>query len=462
MCSEIANNSSRESGVAIRVSNMSKGYEIYEQPQDRLKQSIFPRLQRLVGLTSKQYYRPYWALNGINFELKKGETLGLIGSNGAGKSTLLQIITGTLTPTSGTVEVYGRVAALLELGSGFNPEFTGSENIYINAAILGLTTAEIDAKYDAIKSFAEIGDFIEQPVKTYSSGMFARLAFSIAINVEPQILIIDEALAVGDARFVAKCMRRIKEVQESGASILFVSHDVSSVRTLCSRALWLEKGSIVEQGDVFPVTGRFTEFMFMDENSEDYTPQSEVIADKKSMPEEQEYLKISETSEQPQTTKDTDIKLPILDSRPVTHWGSHKGLIIAAEVQNDIGIKQDVFKWGDKVKILIQLDIPKEISRDHLSIAFSIKDLKGTDLIVSTTKDFINRDLPKKQDFCISFEMTNNLVAGKYMLVAAVENRQHQDIHYYEYIEGAHYFSILSEQRIFGLFQPNIEQRILA
>ncbi len=246
------------SEAAIKVENLSKCYQIYDTPRDRLKQFVLPRMQQLIGLHSTQYYREFWALRNVSFEVAKGETVGIIGRNGSGKSTLLQIICGTLSPSFGRITTHGRIAALLELGAGFNPEFTGRENVYMNASVLGLSRDEIDARFDDIAAFADIGEFIEQPIKAYSSGMYARLAFSIAINVDPEILIVDEALAVGDARFVSKCMRRIKEIQENGATILFVSHDVSSVRTLCERAIWLDKGRVVEQGDVFPVTGQFT------------------------------------------------------------------------------------------------------------------------------------------------------------------------------------------------------------
>ena len=186
------------SEIAIKVENLSKCYQIYDQPRDRLKQFLLPRLQRVVGLTPKQYYREFWALKDTSFDVKKGETVGIIGRNGSGKSTLLQMICGTLSPTTGSVATHGRIAALLELGSGFNPEFTGRENVYMNASVLGLTNDEIDARFDEIAAFADIGEFIEQPVKTYSSGMYSRLAFSIAINVDPEILIVDEALAVGE------------------------------------------------------------------------------------------------------------------------------------------------------------------------------------------------------------------------------------------------------------------------
>lgn len=227
--------------VAIRVRNLSKCYQIYDRPHDRLKQSLYPRLQKLAGKPPKQYHREFWALKDVSFEVKKGETIGIIGRNGSGKSTLLQLICGTLTPTGGTVETNGRIAALLELGSGFNPEFTGRENVYMNASILGLTEAEIDARYDDIAAFADIGEFIEQPVRTYSSGMYVRLAFAVIAHVDADILIIDEALAVGDAFFTQKCMRFLREFREHG-TVLFVSHDTGAVINFCHHAIWLEKG----------------------------------------------------------------------------------------------------------------------------------------------------------------------------------------------------------------------------
>ncbi len=196
--------------IAIRVTNLSKSYQIYETPRDRLKQFVLPRLQRIAGQAPRQYYREFRALNNVSFDVRKGETVGIIGRNGSGKSTLLQIICGTLTPTGGTVETRGRIAALLELGSGFNPDFTGRENVYLNASVLGLPQEEIETRFDDIAAFADIGDFIDQPVKTYSSGMIVRLAFAVAINVDPDILVIDEALSVGDELFQRKCFSRIE------------------------------------------------------------------------------------------------------------------------------------------------------------------------------------------------------------------------------------------------------------
>jgi homopolymeric O-antigen transport system ATP-binding protein len=226
----------------IQVSNLGKCYHMYKRPQDRLKQSLVPRLRQLVGKPAKRYFREFWSLRNVSFEVKKGETVGILGRNGYGKSTLLQLICGTLNPTTGTVETQGRIAALLELGSGFNPQFSGRENVYLNGAILGLSKEEIDARYDAIAGFADIGDFIEQPVQVYSSGMVVRLAFAVQAMVDPDILVVDEALAVGDEKFQRKCFARIQELKNKGTSILFVSHSAPQIVELCDKALLLEQG----------------------------------------------------------------------------------------------------------------------------------------------------------------------------------------------------------------------------
>ena len=238
---------SKMKDVVIRVDALSKCYQIYDKPHERLKQSLVPRFQRLIGTRTRQYFREFWALKGVSFEVQRGETLGIIGRNGSGKSTLLQLICGTLAPTTGSLEVNGRVAALLELGAGFNPEFTGRENIYMNASILGLTRAEIEERYEDILAFADIGDFINQPVKTYSSGMYVRLAFAINAHVDADILIIDEALAVGDVFFTQKCMRYLRAFKERG-TLLFVTHDTGAVMNFCTRAILLELGQIQMQG----------------------------------------------------------------------------------------------------------------------------------------------------------------------------------------------------------------------
>ena len=227
---------------AIRVENLGKCYQVYANPKDRLRQAIMPRLRAFGGFEARQYYREFWALRGVSLEVAEGETVGIIGRNGSGKSTLLQMICGTLDPTEGTVETQGRVAALLELGAGFNPEFTGRENVFMNASVLGLEDEEIADRFDDIASFADIGEFIDQPVKHYSSGMYARLAFAVAISVDPRILIVDEALSVGDEPFQRKCFARIEQIKRDGGSILLVSHTASTVVSLCDRAILLHAG----------------------------------------------------------------------------------------------------------------------------------------------------------------------------------------------------------------------------
>jgi len=235
--------------IAVRVDSVSKQYRIYDRPADRLKETLTRGHWKA--------HREFWALKDVCFEVEAGTTTGIIGPNGSGKSTLLQIITGTLEPTHGSVSIEGRVAALLELGAGFNPEFTGIENIFMNAALMGFSKSETEQLLPEIASFAEIGDFIYQPLKMYSSGMYIRLAFAAAIAVAPQILIIDEALAVGDAVFQHRCMRRIKEMQDNGTTILFVSHDPSAVRALCNRAILLNGGQKVAEGTPSDVLNRY-------------------------------------------------------------------------------------------------------------------------------------------------------------------------------------------------------------
>jgi lipopolysaccharide transport system ATP-binding protein len=234
--------------IAIRVQNLSKCYQIYNRPQDRLKQTLMPRLRRWVGQTPATYYQEFWALKDVSLEVPRGKTIGIIGRNGSGKSSLLQVVAGTLTPTSGNIYVYGRVAALLELGAGFNPEFTGRENVFMNAAILGLGQAEIEQRYDSIVEFAAIGDFINQPIKTYSSGMYARLAFAVAVNVDPDILVVDEVLSVGDEAFQRKCFGRIEKIKEKGGTILFVSHSAGTIIDLCDQTILMDAGERILTG----------------------------------------------------------------------------------------------------------------------------------------------------------------------------------------------------------------------
>jgi lipopolysaccharide transport system ATP-binding protein len=242
------------SETVLSVRDLGKCYRIFSQPQDRLKQALWRG--------RKKFYREFWALKNVSFDVRRGETVGIVGRNGSGKSTLLQLICGTLTPTAGEVRIHGRIAALLELGSGFNPEFTGRENVYLNASMLGLSRDEIDARYNSIAAFADIGEFIDRPVKTYSSGMYVRLAFAVAVSVDPDIFIVDEALSVGDEAFQRKCFSRIEQLREGGATILFVSHSASTIVQLCNRAVLFDAGEQLLTGSPKWVVSRYHKLIY--------------------------------------------------------------------------------------------------------------------------------------------------------------------------------------------------------
>ena len=254
-----------DSALAIEARGVGKRFSLFSQPSDRLKQLLWGRY--------KQYSRDFWALQEVSFDIRRGEVVGLVGRNGAGKSTLLQMVCGTLTPTHGTLAVRGRVAALLELGAGFSPDFSGLENVYMNAAILGMGRAQVDERLDGILAFADIGQFIHQPVKTYSSGMFVRLAFAVATSVDPDILVIDEALSVGDGAFARKSFDRIMDMKDRGATILFCSHSMYHVQALCSRALWLESGRMRMWDEAPKVTAAYETSLVMED-----APSREVVA----------------------------------------------------------------------------------------------------------------------------------------------------------------------------------------
>lgn len=241
------------SDTAVRFDNVSKIYKLYDSPKDRFKETF--------SIRKKRYSKDFYALNNVSFTIRRGETIGIVGKNGSGKSTLLKILTGVLSRTSGSLAVNGKISALLELGAGFNMEFTGMENIYLNGTILNIPKEEMDKRLDSIISFADIGEFIHQPVKTYSSGMFVRLAFSVAIHVDPEILIVDEALAVGDTRFQMKCMDKFVEFMNAGKTVIIVSHDLNMIKRFCKRAIWLNDGSLVMDGDADTVTDRYNDFL---------------------------------------------------------------------------------------------------------------------------------------------------------------------------------------------------------
>ncbi|ARP96981.1 ABC transporter ATP-binding protein [Bordetella genomosp. 13] len=426
--------------LAINVERLGKTFNLYDKPRDRLLQ--------MMSFGRRQYYRQFHALEDVSFQVARGETIGVIGRNGSGKSTLLQIICGTLTPSTGSVWTRGRIAALLELGAGFNPEFTGRENVYLNAAILGLTRAETQARFDDIAAFADIGSFIDQPVRTYSSGMYVRLAFAVAINTTPEVLIVDEALAVGDARFQFKCMRRIKEIQQDGAAVLFVSHDVGSVRNLCQRAVWLDRGKLRMQGDVSTVTARYAEFLYADAPA-DEMPEDTVKKRASVNPQ-------NGTAADQAVVSDADLTL---DPKPAAHWGAQMGLIRYAAIMSPQGRKKDVVAWGEPVAVKIAFRPPEGVDPDTISVAFSIKNEKGMDLLVDSTRaDAALRPSDGSDEFVLAFSFVNYLIPGRYMLVAAIESAEPRSTTYFEYIEGAQYFAVIAEEPMMGVFQPQIEK----
>jgi len=401
--------------IAIRVSNLSKCYQIYNAPRDRLKQFVVPRLQRMAGQTPRQYFREFWALKDISFEVKKGETVGIIGRNGSGKSTLLQMICGTLNPTSGAIQTNGRIAALLELGSGFNPEFTGRENVYMNAALLGLGQEEIDARFDDIAAFADIGNFIEQPVKTYSSGMFVRLAFAVSIISEPDIMIVDEALAVGDMNFQAKCMTALTRIQESGSTILFVSHDVGAVKSLCSRGLYLEHGMVQAIGKAPDVAEQYIRTMREEMNAEirRFSRASPGFV--------AEHKKIEEGAVQT-SEKDSVVlkRSDEFDKRVAAfRYGSGGARITYVELLNMSNEPIQLMEFNQEVKIRIHVELSSEQS---ISVNFNICDDKKVNLtgcgFAQVEQEFLTTEIGEQ--YLVEYILRLPLQEGSYSLRAQI------------------------------------------
>lgn len=352
------------SEIAIKVENLSKCYQIYDQPRDRLKQLIHPRLQQLSGKQPKQYFREFWALKDISFEVRKGESVGILGQNGSGKSTLLQIICGTLNPTSGSAITKGRIAALLELGSGFNPEFSGRENVYLNGALLGLQKHQIDNKFDDIASFADIGNFIDQPVKTYSSGMLVRLAFAVQVQLEPDILIIDEALAVGDALFQKRCFQRIEKLLSDGVTLLFVSHDIESIRSLTNRALLLQQGKTVKWGVSSAVVLEYRKLLHLEE-SKYFTQLTQQIVERSN--------NLRETQHQ---DLDEEISSAKNQARSQTLSFGEGGITIASvDVLDAHDNACKIFYPGETLKIRIHC--ASDIDIDHINVGVRIRNKEG-------------------------------------------------------------------------------------
>lgn len=434
----------------ISVNHVSKIFNMYNSPTDKM----------LEALSSKRKIRhtEFHALSDLSFRVKKGEILGIMGRNGAGKSTLLKIITGILEPSSGNVEVSGRISSLLELGTGFNMEYTGLDNIYFYGTLMGFSKAEMDAKLNDIIEFAEIGDYIGQVVKTYSSGMFARLAFSCAINVEPEILIVDEILSVGDMRFQAKCFQKFKEFKERGVTILYVGHDVGMMRSFCDRCIWINNGKLVADGEPTYITAQFTEFMYLDDQSE-FTLYKKFQKETQDVHERKESEKGScEKEDEKINESEISVKAKISENSKfqgcLAHWGTNVGMITKVEMCGEAGEEKNYFTPYERIKIKVYFDDDLNIERENLSVAISIKNKEGTDLCVKTTFDE-KIEIPKEKRHCVIFEFQSMLSNGEYYLVVAVENRENINPTYFEYIEGVKYFKIFSDKKIFGVFDVN-------
>ena len=359
--------------IAIHVEGVSKRYEIYGTPRDRLKQFILPRMQRFFGQEPKKYYREFWALKDISFEVKKGESVGIVGRNGSGKSTLLQIVTGILTPTFGSISTVGRIAALLELGSGFNPEFTGRENVYLNGSLLGLSIEEIDAKFEDIASFADIGEYLDQPVKTYSSGMLVRVAFAVQVQVEPDILIIDEALAVGDALFQKRCLQRLEKLISDGVTLLFVSHDQESVRTLTNRAMLLNRGHAAAWGLSSEVILAYRRHLH-EEESAYFSALTEKVSKAKLAKDSME-KKASCTGDHSTALKDD--KHYSANYARTARMSFGDGGIKVTQVQtfDASGEPCTIFYIGDRLRV--RVDCVSDIDTDRLNVAIRIRNKEG-------------------------------------------------------------------------------------
>lgn len=409
------------SNIAIRVQNLSKSYQIYDNPGDRLKQFLYPKIKKILGKAHTPYFREFWALQDISFEVKRGETIGIIGRNGSGKSTLLQIICGTLTPTGGAVQTNGRIAALLELGSGFNPEFTGRENVYLNAAVLGLTKEEVDARFDMIAAFADIGEFIDQPVKIYSSGMYVKLAFAVIAHVDADILVVDEALAVGDAVFIQKCMRFIRAFQERG-TLLFVSHDAASVQNLCKSAIWLGNGKIRQidtskiiseaylQYTLQEVYGQGIELKSIDDASKDLIINSS---------------NTEFNSEALAPAHKYGEKLTVIDNlSAATGWKTGMAEVISVKLEKLNDNTDIIFEGGENVKLTISAKTYSDLENPILG--FTFKDRLGQELFGENTLPFTSthfRAVVAGQAFTAIFEFKLPMLPnGQYVVMASVAN----------------------------------------
>lgn len=434
------------SEVAISVNNVSKMYKLYDNPMDRLKESL--------GLSRKKKYKEHYALNDVSFQVHKGETVGIIGTNGSGKSTILKIITGVLNPTQGQVVVDGRISALLELGAGFNGEYSGIENVYLNGTMIGFSREEIDAKLQDILDFADIGDFVNQPVKTYSSGMFVRLAFAVAINIEPEILIVDEALSVGDVFFQAKCYRKFEEFKEMGKTILFVSHDLSSIGKYCDRVVLLNKGKKLAEGDAKEMVNLYrrvlvNQYEEPEEAAKEETQDAVVEPDDTVTEERKETVKklgVVRREEGDQMKSKLNLNPEVLE------YGSKLAEIEDFAIRDDSGMITNVIEKGQEFSVDMKIRFQEDISEPIF--AFTLKDLKGTE-ITGTNTMYENTPMKpqKKGDVrYVTFTQKMPLEAGEYMLCLGCTGYHQGEFTVFHRLYDVCNLTVITDKKAVGYF----------
>lgn len=427
---------------AITVDQVTKIYRLYEKPIDRLKETL--------SLTHKNYHRDFYALNGISFEVEKGETVGIIGTNGSGKSTILKIITGVLTPTTGNVHVNGVISALLELGAGFNMDYTGIENIYMNGTMMGFSRKEMDEKLSDILEFADIGDFVYQPVKTYSSGMFVRLAFALAINVEPEILIVDEALSVGDVFFQAKCYRRMEEIRKKGTTILMVTHDMGAIIKYCDRVVILNKGSFVAQGEPGKMVDLYKKIL---------ANQMDVLGEELEALRADAISDFSGDSAVSEKSGDHNglMKEKLTINPQKTEYGDKRAEIVDFGLLDEKGSVTNLLLKGEYFTIKERVHFNKELEAPIFT--YTIKDKRGADLTGTNTmyESSDVKAVKRGDEYEVSFTQKMTLQGGEYLLsmsCTGFENGEH--VVYHRLYDIAN-ITVISNKNTVGVYDMESE-----
>ena len=428
------------SEYAIQVKDVSKMYKLYDRNRDRLLDAF--------GLSKTPRYHEHYALHNLNFSVKKGETVGIIGTNGAGKSTILKIITGVLNPTDGQVEINGRISALLELGAGFNMEYTGIENIYLNGTMIGFSREEIDKKLDDILKFADIGDFVYQPVKTYSSGMFVRLAFAVAINIEPEILIVDEALSVGDVFFQAKCYKKFEDFKKMGKTILFVSHDLGSIAKYCDRVILLNKGTKIAEGNPKQMIGMYKKLLVNQLNLDETT--QEMV-----MEEESEHSLDNEPMFTLGKDKETLWRNKDEINPNVDEYGNGKAHIIDFAVRDEDGEITNSINKGTRFSIVSEVKFEQEIQNPIFTYTF--KNIQGT-AITGTNTMYEKKDLDvvyAGDVYTCTFTQDMNLQGGEYLLSISCTGYRDGEFVVYHRLYDVINITVVSEKNTVGFYDMN-------